>query len=265
MISPKLIYSIYENRLQKLITKEDLPKHIGLIHDGHRRYARKEGLLSYEVSYKIGMERLKDCLLWCDEAGIGHVTSWLLSRENLARPNEELGPYFEVLNELFEDLIIDDVVDNFKITFIGSTDLLPQKLQETIERLKEVRGGGQKTLTIALGYGGRQEILDAIKSLIDENRNNENDFDALLENVTDDQLRQHLYSPESPDIDLIIRLVESQDFQVFYYGKVLTLKLFSKMSIGQSLEKLTFSDVLGNIHKEREDSANNEQLPYTPG
>ena len=151
------------------------------------------------------MERLKDCLLWCDEADIGHVTSWLLSRENLARPSEELGPYYEVLNKLFEDLIIDDVVDNFKITFIGSTDLLPQKLQETIERLKEVRGGGQKTLTIALGYGGRQEILDAIKSLIDENRNNENDFDTLLENVTDDQLRQHLYSPDSPDIDLIIR------------------------------------------------------------
>ena len=85
-------------------------------------------------------------------------------------------------------------MDNFKITFIGSTDLLPQKLQETIERLKEVRGGGQKTLTIALGYGGRQEILDAIKSLIDENRNNDNDFDTLLENVTDEQLRQHLYS-----------------------------------------------------------------------
>lgn len=205
MISPRLIYSIYENRLQKLITKENLPQHIGLIHDGHRRYARKEGLLSYEVSYKIGMERLKDCLSWCDEAGIAHITSWLLSRENLARPSEELGPYYEVLNELFEDLIIDDVVDNFKITFIGSTDLLPQKLQETIERLKEVRGGGQKTLTIALGYGGRQEILDAIKSLIDENRNNDNDFDTLLENVTDDQLRQHLYSPDSPDIDLIIR------------------------------------------------------------
>ena len=57
----------------------------------------------------------------------------------------------------------------------------------------------------------------------------------------------------------------SQDFQVFYYGKVLTQKLFSKMFIGQSLEKLTFYDVLGNTHKEREDSANNEQLPYAPG
>lgn len=187
MSSPKLIYSIYENRLQNRLKKENLPKHIGLIHDGHRRYARKEGLLSFEVSYKIGMTRLKECIAWCDDVGIDYITSWLLSRENLARPKEELEPYFEILNELFEDLLIDDVVDNFKIEFIGSTDLLPEFLQTTIEQLEEVRGGGQKTLTIALGYGGRQEILDAIKGLIDENRNKENDFDRLIENVTDEQ------------------------------------------------------------------------------
>ncbi len=205
MASSKLIYSIYENRLQKRLLKEKLPKHIGLIHDGHRRYAKKEGLLSFEVSYKIGMNRFKDCLAWCDNVGIEYITSWLLSRENLSRPKSELDPYFEVLNQLFEELLIDDVVDNFKVEFIGSIDMLPTFLQETISKLKEVRSGGQKTLTIALGYGGRQEILDAIKSLIDENRNDANDFDTLLENVTDEQLRQHLYSPETPDIDLIIR------------------------------------------------------------
>ena len=180
MSSPRLIYSIYENRLKNKLEKENLPKHIGLIHDGHRRYARKEGLLSFEVSYKIGMTRLKECIAWCDEAGIDYITSWLLSRENLERPIDELGPYFQVLNELFEDLLIDDVVDNFTIQFIGSTDMLPEFLQKTIKQLKEVRGGGQKTLTIALGYGGRQEILDAIKGLIDENRNEENDFDSLI-------------------------------------------------------------------------------------
>ena len=205
MASPRLIYSIYENRLQKRLLKEKLPKHIGLIHDGHRRYAKKEGLLSFEVSYKIGMNRFKDCLAWCDNVGIEYITSWLLSRENLSRPKSELDPYFEVLNQLFEELLIDDVVDNFKVEFIGSIDMLPNFLQETIRKLKEVRSGGQKTLTIALGYGGRQEILDAIKGLIDENRNDANDFDTLLENVTDEQLRQHLYSPETPDIDLIIR------------------------------------------------------------
>ena len=203
MVSPRFIYSLYESRLQKGLSKKDLPKHIGLIHDGHRRYARRENLLSYEVSYKIGMVRFKECLSWCDELGIDYVTSWLLSKENLSRPEEELEPYFIVLNELFEELLIDDIVDNFKIQFIGSIDLLPDYLKETINKLQEVRAGGEKTITIALGYGGRQEILDAIKSLVIENK--EKDLEELVEEINDEQIREHLYLPDAPDIDLIIR------------------------------------------------------------
>ena len=203
MVSPRFIYSLYESRLQKGLSKNELPKHIGLIHDGHRRYARRENLLSYEVSYKIGMVRFKECLSWCDELGIDYVTSWLLSKENLSRPEEELEPYFIVLNELFEELIIDDLVDNFKIQFIGSIDLLPDYLKETINKLQEVRAGGEKTITIALGYGGRQEILDAIKSLVLENK--EKDLEELVEEINDEQIREHLYLPNAPDIDLIIR------------------------------------------------------------
>lgn len=203
MVSPRFIYSLYESRLQKGLSKNELPKHIGLIHDGHRRYARRENLLSYQVSYKIGMVRFKECLSWCDELGIDYVTSWLLSKENLSRPEEELEPYFIVLNELFEELIIDDLVDNFKIQFIGSIDLLPDYLKETINKLQEVRAGGEKTITIALGYGGRQEILDAIKSLVIENK--EKDLEELVEEINDEQIREHLYLPDAPDIDLIIR------------------------------------------------------------
>ena len=203
MVSPRFIYSLYESRLQKGLSKNELPKHIGLIHDGHRRYARRENLLSYEVSYKIGMVRFKECLSWCDELGIDYVTSWLLSKENLSRPEEELEPYFTVLYELFEELIIDDLVDNFKIQFIGSIDLLPDYLKETIKKLQEVRAGGEKTITIALGYGGRQEILDAIKSLVIENK--EKDLEELVEEINDEQIREHLYLPDAPDIDLIIR------------------------------------------------------------
>ena len=149
------------------------------------------------------MVRFKECLSWCDELGIDYVTSWLLSKENLSRPEEELEPYFIVLNELFEELIIDDLVDNFKIQFIGSIDLLPDYLKETINKLQEVRAGGEKTITIALGYGGRQEILDAIKSLVIENK--EKDLEELVEEINDEQIREHLYLPDAPDIDLIIR------------------------------------------------------------
>ena len=112
MVTPRFVYSVYETRLQNKIKNENLPQHIGLIHDGHRRYARRENLLSYEVSYRIGMIRFKECLSWCDELGINHVTSWLLSKENLSRPEEELSSYYFVLNELFQELLIDDLVDS---------------------------------------------------------------------------------------------------------------------------------------------------------
>ena len=203
MVTPKFVYSLYETRLQNNLKNETLPKHIGIIHDGHRRYARRENLLSYEVSYRIGMVRFKECLAWCDELGIDNITSWLLSKENLSRPEEELNSYYLVLNELFEELLIDDLVDNFKINFVGSIDLLPDYLQNSIKKLKEVRGGGEKILTIALGYGGRQEIVDAMKSLLQENQ--ELEIQDLIKSINDEQIRDHLYSPDSPDIDLIIR------------------------------------------------------------
>ena len=136
-------------------------------------------------------------------SGIDYITSWLLSRENLMRSEEELEQYFKVLNELFEELVIDDIVDNYKIQFIGSTDLLPDYLKDTIGKLQEVRSGGEKVLTIALGYGGRQEILDAVKSLLNERK--EEKLDAVIEDITDEKLRDHLYSPDAPDIDLVIR------------------------------------------------------------
>lgn len=205
MTFPKFLYSIYAANLTRKLEKEDLPKHIGIIHDGHRRYAREKGLLSYEVSYRIGMKTFRECVMWCNEFDIEHLTSWLLSKENLERPREELDPYFKVLEELFKDLIIDDLFDNYKIQFIGSTQLLPHIIKDLIKKVESIRSYGDKELTIALGYGGRQEILDAVKSLIEERYDSSQNSKDLKKHITDQELRRHLYSPESPDIDLVIR------------------------------------------------------------
>ena len=107
MVSQRFIYSLYESRLQKGLPKTELPKHIGLIHDGHRRYARRENLLSYEVSYKIGMVRFKECLSWCDELGIDYVTSWLLSKER-----ENIESVKKKLVEFDINMIIPNVNDS---------------------------------------------------------------------------------------------------------------------------------------------------------
>lgn len=200
-----LLYSLYENTLIRKLDKDAIPKHIGLIHDGHRRYAREKGLLSYEVSYRLGMNTFRECLVWCDEFEIKHLTSWLLSKENLERPQEELAPYYKVLGELFRELAVDDLFDNHRIRFVGSIDLLPEEIKEAIEKVHSIRSEGEKELTIALGYGGRQEILDAVKSLVEEKYGTAKNSKELKDEITDTELRKHLYSPKSPDIDLVIR------------------------------------------------------------
>ena len=96
-----LLYRVYERRLVSQLDRDRLPRHIGVVLDGHRRHARKEGLSSYSQSYRVGMERFEEFLGWADEFDIPVVTSWVLSKENLSRPPEELEPYFEVLIELF--------------------------------------------------------------------------------------------------------------------------------------------------------------------
>ena len=201
----KFIYSIYETTLLNQLDTKELPQHIGLIHDGHRRYAREKGLLSYEISYRIGINTFKECLSWCNELNINHITSWLLSKENLNRPSEELDPYYKVIEELFNDFTTSDTFDNYKIRFIGSRELLPETITNTIDKVESIRVTGEKELTIALGYGGRQEILDAIKSLLEEKYPASKSSKELVEEITDEEIRKHLYSPNSPDIDLVIR------------------------------------------------------------
>ena len=121
----QLLYSLYERRLLQRLDSGRLPHHIGIVLDGHRRYARESGLGSYTESYRAGMARFEDFLEWTGELGIPAITAWVLSRENLTRPESELAPYFDVLIEFFERLPAHAASKNLRIRFIGSLDLLP--------------------------------------------------------------------------------------------------------------------------------------------
>ena len=125
-----LLYSLYERRLIRLLDADRFPRHVGIVLDGHRRYARESGLLSYTESYRAGMARFEDFLEWTGELGLPVITAWVLSRENLTRPESELAPYFDVLIELFKRLPEHAAAENLRIRFIGSLDLLPGELVE---------------------------------------------------------------------------------------------------------------------------------------
>lgn len=200
-----LLYKIYEDRLLSSLDRTRFPKHVAVILDGHRRYARSEGLASYTDSYRAGMRRFEDFLDWNAELGIEAITGWLLSRENLDRPEAELDPYFEVLVELFERLPARCEAGDMAIRFIGSLDLLPDSVVEAAKRAEQARPTGSRWLTIALGYGGRQEIVDAARDLVSSLVSEGIPPEEIPDRITAESLAGRMYSAHVPDPDLLIR------------------------------------------------------------
>ncbi len=201
----RLLYRVYERKLLSGLDGDRLPKHIGIVLDGHRRHAREEGLPTYTDSYRVGMERFEDFLGWAHELHIPAVTAWVLSRENLARPSDELDPYFEVLVELFNRLPDLCTRYDMAIRFIGSLDLLPDDLVASAKEAEAAHPDGSRRLNVAMGYGGRQEIVDAAKDLVAKLVEEGVEPTEISDRIDADVLASHMYSSDLPDPDLLIR------------------------------------------------------------
>jgi len=199
------LYRLYERRLARELAGARLPRHIGVIHDGHRRFARRSALGDYAAGYRAGMSKFLDFLAWCEELAIPSVTCWLLSRENLDRPRAELEVLYELLVELCDTLPGRVGQGTLAVRFIGSLDRLPPRVREAARRLEIELEHGERRLTIALAYGGRQEIVDAARDLVHELATAGvpgRDMAAHIDAVT---LARHLYTADLPDPDLILR------------------------------------------------------------
>lgn len=199
------LYRLYEGRLLRRLDEKRLPRHIGIILDGHRRYARAEGLETYTDSYRSGMRRFEEFLGWAAELPIPAITAWVLSTENLGRPRQEIEPYFDTLIEMFGRLPLSAGRLGFRLHVIGSLDLLPAPLVTAAKGAIEATASGSRQLTIAMGYGGRQEIVDACRDLVEELAARGIPPVEMVGHVNAPAIAAHLYQPDQPDADLVIR------------------------------------------------------------
>ena len=199
------LYRLYERRLLRRLDLQRLPRHIGIILDGHRRYARAEGLETYTDSYRSGMRRFEEFLGWAAELPIPSITAWVLSTENLGRPPEQIEPYFDTLIEMFDRLPAHVGRLDFQLNVIGSHDLLPARLVTSAKQAVEATESGSRQLTIAMGYGGRQEIVDACRDLVEELAGRGISAGEMAGYVDAHGIAAHLYEPGQPDADLVIR------------------------------------------------------------
>ena len=203
-----LLYHLYERRLEAEIRSNKLPQHVGLILDGNRRYARSIGLDSILDGHRLGAQKLEDVLTWCEELNIRMVSIWILSTENLQRPPDEVAGLVRLIENRLRGAARDPKThrQRMRIRAIGKLELLPESLREAIREAEEAtREYDGFFLNVAVGYGGRQEIVDAVQSLLRERLERGTNLEAAIAEVTSDSVGKYLYTYDLPDPDLIIR------------------------------------------------------------
>jgi|SRR5262245_34263781 len=204
----RFLYWVYERRLLSHLKQGPMPRHVGIILDGNRRHARKRGLSDPCEIYHRGAEKLDDILDWCVELHIRAVTLWVFSTENLKRSQAEVSGILSAIESKVAALTHNPFMhqERIRIQAIGRLDLLPESVVAAIRAAETATAQYNSiTLTIAVGYGGREEIADAVRSFIKMQARQGASLSEVIERVTPEALARHLYAADLPDPDLIIR------------------------------------------------------------
>jgi short-chain Z-isoprenyl diphosphate synthase len=227
------LYYLYERHLLRQIAAKPTPRHVGIILDGNRRYARAQGLARPTEVYHLGARKLDDLLQWCVQLDIPAVTLWVFSTENLRRPPDEVSGILSAIETKLGQVAANPRIHRLgvRVRAVGRLELLPDGTLAAIRAVEAATAGNRAlTLSIAVAYGGRQEIADAVRALLRERAKHGDPLEEIIESVTEDAIGRYLYSPDLPDPDLIIRtsgeirlsgfLLWQSAYSEFYFGDV---------------------------------------------
>ena len=208
------VYGMYERRLRHQLAGRSAPAHVAVMLDGNRRWARAMGLDDVNHGHRVGASHIGDLVEWCQEAGVEHVTLFLLSTDNLSRPRSELDPLLRIIEGVAEELSGPGL--RWRLTAVGALDLLPERTADVLtaaEARTESRAGMR--INVAVGYGGRREITDAVRSLLQQHIEAGTSLEDVAENLDVGHIAEHLYTRGQPDPDLVIRTSGEQRLSGF--------------------------------------------------
>ena len=210
-----LVYTAYERRLARALAREGapVPRHVGVILDGNRRWARSVGVNSAH-GHQRGADKIVDLLRWCDEAGVEVVTLWLLSTDNLARPDAELEPLLRIIEGVVVDLAAPG--NRWTLNIVGALDLLPADTARLLKEAAAGTGGRPGVMVnVAVGYGGRREITDAVRAMLTAHAAQGATLEEIVADLDVEHISEHLYTKGQPDPDLVIRTSGEQRLSGF--------------------------------------------------
>lgn len=213
------MYRLYEMRLRHGLSpsRSDLPRHIAVLCDGNRRWARELGHDDVSYGYRVGAHKIAEMLRWCQEAGIEMATVYLLSTENLQRDAAELTSLVDIITDVVEEICAP--ANQWSVRTVGDLELLGEEPARRLRDAVQSTGGAGHSasfhVNLAVGYGGRQEIVDAVRGLLSKELANGATGDDLIEAVTVEAISENLYTSGQPDPDLVIRTSGEQRLSGF--------------------------------------------------
>lgn len=209
-----VLYNVYERRLLMQLDGMRHPRHVAVMCDGNRRWARENGFTDVAHGHRMGALKIAEMLGWCDAAGIEMATIYLLSTENLSRDPDELDSLLEIITDVVEEICGPE--QNWGVKIVGTLELLPPSTARRLEEAAAHTAGRTGThVNVAVGYGGRQEIADAVQLLVREKIAEGLTGYDLVESIDVAGIDAHLYTSGQPDPDLVIRTSGEQRLSGF--------------------------------------------------
>jgi len=228
------IYALYSRRLLAQVMQRPPPRHVGIILDGNRRFGRLSGLSDPIQVYSHGARKLDDLLDWCGELSIPAVTLWVCSTDNLERQPHEVAGILGALETKLHSLASDPQIHRRRVHVqaIGRLELLPASTVAAIRAAEEATAQyDAMLLSIAVAYGGREEIADAVRRMLIEAMAGGAALSDVVAAICPERIGRHLYLADAPEPDLIIRtsgelrlsgfLLWQSAYSEFYFSDVL--------------------------------------------
>jgi short-chain Z-isoprenyl diphosphate synthase len=217
-LSPStVLYRLYADRLRRQVELTSKPGHVGIIMDGNRRWARQVGLADPRLGHRHGARHLDELLRWCEAAGIGFVSVFVCSTENLVRrDDDEVALLMEVIEEMAADVRAEPR-PRWSLHLAGMLDALPDGTRNALKAAADHTAACNtgNHLTLAVGYGGRQEVVDAVRDLLHDRASAGATLTDVAGELTVDDIAAYLYTAGQPEPDLVIRTSGEQRLSNF--------------------------------------------------
>jgi short-chain Z-isoprenyl diphosphate synthase len=233
------LYRLYINRLRRRLDPASVPRHLAMMIDGNRRWAKQLGYDSAAHGHRAGAAKMKEFLRWCDDVGIRVVSLYLLSNDNLRkRDSRELSDLIEIIAELADELSHER---DWRVKHVGRADALPGDLSRVLADVEaRTKGNTGMHVNLAVGYGGRGEIVDAVRSIIALHDEKGGSLEELAASLTPEQIGEHLYTGGQPDPDLVIRTSGEQRLSDFLLWQSAHSEFYFVEALGPDLREVDF-------------------------